>query len=63
MSDQEEKELFMLDTFQQLPKANKLTALYLFEHLRRYGIYPKIELFSSAATKTFFVRLFIPRFL
>jgi len=35
MSDPEEKELFMLDTFQQLPKPNKLTALYLFEHLRR----------------------------
>ena len=38
MSDQEEKELFMIDTFQQLPKANKLTAQYLFEHLRRYDI-------------------------
>ncbi|XP_065054507.1 active breakpoint cluster region-related protein-like [Rhopilema esculentum] len=35
ISDKEEKELYMIDTFQQLPKPNKLTALYLFEHLRR----------------------------
>ena len=43
MSDPEEKELFMLDTFQQLPKPNKLTALYLFEHLRRYDAFASVK--------------------
>ncbi len=36
IQDAEEKELYMTDLLQQLPKPNKLTALYLLEHLRRY---------------------------
>ena len=36
ITDSEEKELYMLDILHQLPKPNKMTALYLFEHLRRF---------------------------
>ena len=35
ITDSEEKELYMVDILHQLPKPNKMTALYLFEHLRR----------------------------
>ena len=39
----------MLDIFHQLPKPNKMTALYLFEHLRRW-----VNLITHSVTKVVF---------
>eukprot|EP00794_Sanderia_malayensis_P014053 gene14053-15514_t len=43
ISDPEEKELYMTELLQQLPKPNKLTALYLLEHLRRVSQNEKVN--------------------
>lgn len=38
ITDAEEKELYMCDVVQELPKVNRMTALYLFGHLRRVAL-------------------------
>lgn len=43
IKDANEKEQFMLDTLHELPRVNMLTALYLFEHLRRVSLQENIN--------------------